>query len=221
MSWAKAAWGFLRSFTVYYLPQNQRGRLTEVTVASDAAKDKPRTTKLKVKWKVDNTDSDSLVYRLYYREELGVMWRLISGPDPVDKTEFEWDTESVPDGYYRVKVVASDEKDNPESATLADSELSERVLVDNRRPEVAGLSVRFPWAAGIARDSYSPIKRIEYSVDGGPWRLVAPLDGIYDSPAEGFRVHLAETLGPGTHVLAVRALDEADNIGISQARFVK
>ena len=176
---------------------------------------------MKIKWKTENPDGDTLVYRLYYREELGVTWRLISGHDPLEKAEFDWDTEPVPDGYYRIKVVASDEKDNPEETTLTDSEISERVLVDNRKPEVVGLAVKQPWVSGLARDSYSTIKRVEYSLDGGAWRMVGALDGIFDSPAEAFRFKLPDGLAPGAHVVAVRALDEADNLGVAQIRFVR
>jgi hypothetical protein len=231
MSWqGRAGDGVLRSFTAYYQPQNQRARITEISLGGDDKKDKDKdkdktkdrsSLKLKIKWKTENPDDDTLVYRLYYREELGVTWRILSGPEPLEKTEFEWDTESVPDGYYRIKVVASDEKDNPEETALTDSDISERVLIDNRKPEVVGLTVKRPWVSGLARDSYSPIRRIEYSLDGGPWRLVGSLDGIFDSSAEAFRFRLPDGLAPGTHVVAVRALDETDNMGVAQVRFVR
>jgi hypothetical protein len=224
-TWQGGKDGVLRSFTAYYQPQNQRARVTDVTVGgagSDEKKDKEkRSAKMKIKWKTENPDGDALVYRVYYREELGVTWRLTSGHDPLEKAEYDWDTEPVPDGYYRIKVVASDEKDNPEDTTLTDWELSERVLVDNRKPEVVGLTVRRPWVSGMAKDSYSTIKRVEYSIDGGTWHMVGALDGIFDSPAEAFRVKIPDNLGPGAHVIAVRALDEADNMGVAQARFVR
>ena len=220
MTWRAKQGGYLRSFTVYYAPQNQRARVTEITFA-EGAKEKPRSTKTKIKWKVENPDSDTLVYRLYYREEMGLLWRPLGGPDPIEKTEYDWDTEPVPDGYYRVKVNASDERDNPADAALNDSLISERLLVDNRKPEIVGLTVRRPWVTGIARDSHSPIKRIEYSLDGKPWQIVGAIDGIFDSPAEGFRFQLPGDLASGAHVLAVRAIDEAENMGVSQVRFTR
>jgi hypothetical protein len=218
--WQGKKMGVLRSFVAYYAPQNQRGRVSEVTVGSDG-KALQHSSKLKVKWKTENPDSDTLVYRIYVREEMGSIWRLISGHDPLEKAEFEWETEAVPDGYYRLKVLASDERDNPQETALTDSEVSERVLVDNRKPDLTGVAVKAGWVSGIARDTQSIIKRIEYSIDGGPWRLAGANDGIYDSSAEGFRVKLPEGMNPGTHVLAVRAYDEADNIGVAQIRFLR
>jgi hypothetical protein len=95
------------------------------------------------------------------------------------------------------------------------------MLVDNRKPTVTGLAARYPQVSGTARDSYSPIKRIEYSIDGENWRLVGPLDGIFDSPGEAFRFKLPADVPRGNHVLAVRAFDEAGNVGVAQIKFKK
>ena len=219
-TWAAPYKGVLRSFTTYYRPVNQRAKITEITVAGPA-KDKPRTPKLKLKWKVTNDDKDALVYRVEMREELGKAWRRISGTKALEKAEFEWDTEAVPDGYYRVRVVASDEKENAPQHTLTDTRISARLLVDNRKPTVTGLAARYPQVSGTARDSYSPVKRIEYSIDGENWRLVGPLDGIFDSPGEAFRFKLPADVPRGDHVLAVRAFDEAGNVGVAQVKFKK
>jgi hypothetical protein len=220
MTWRPKQGGFLRSFTIYYAAQNQRARLTEITFV-EGAKEKPRSTKTKIKWKVENPDGDTLVYRLYYREELGLLWRPLSGPDAVEKTEHDWDTETVPDGYYRVKVIASDERDNAAENALSDSLISERLLVDNRKPDISTLAIKRPWVTGMARDSQSPIRKVEYSLDGKPWVTVGAVDGVFDSVAEAFRFRLPDDLAAGTHVLAVRAIDEAENIGVTQVRFVK
>ena len=216
--WSAPFSGVLRSFTAYYRPVNQRAKITEISVAPPA-KDKPRTATLKLKWKVENEDKDDLVYRLDMREEMSTAWRRISGTKPLEKAEFEWDTEPVPDGYYRVRVVASDEKANAPEHTLTDTRVSARLLVDNRKPTVTGLAARYPQVSGTARDSYSPIKRIEYSIDGESWRLVGPLDGIFDSPGEAFRFKLPADIPRGNHVLAVRAMDEAGNMGVAQVKF--
>lgn len=219
-TWPPPRKAVLRSFSAYYLPQNQRARITEITQDKAAAeKGKPREPKLSLKWKVDNPDKDPLVYRLYVRKELGRSWRIISGPDPLDKAEFSWNTEPVPDGYYRIKVVASDEQANGPRRTRPAFRISERLLVDNRKPMVAGLTVKALKVTGVARDSYSVIKRIEYSLDGKPWRLLDAVDGIYDSDTESFRFSLPKKLSRGPHVLAVRAIDEADNMGVTKVEF--
>lgn len=223
ISWPGAGRTALRSYTLYYLPVNQRTRIKEITFerASDKDKKKPRTPLIKIKWKVDNPDKDPLVYRLYVREEMGLTWRKITGRDPLEKEEFEWDTEPVADGNYRVKVVASDERGNSPKHTIRSERISARQLVDNRKPEVLTIVVRFPWVSGLARDSYSSIRRIEFALDGRRWRLVGPLDGIYDNPTEAFRFKLPIRMRRGAHTLAVRTVDEAGNMGVTQVPFIR
>ena len=209
----------LRSLTSYYRPQNQRGRVTEITFKRKLDKSKRRTPRVEISWKVDNPDKDELRYYLYYREEMGVMWRSMRDK-PVTKAKYEWDTEPIPDDRYRVKVVASDEAANGPEVTQRGSRISAPLLVDNRKPAIVGLTVRYPWVSGMARDTFSPISRIEYSVDGKRWRLISANDGVFDTPTEGFRLRLP-ALGRGPHIVAVRARDEAGNIGVAQAGFVR
>ncbi len=220
----KAEWidakAVLRSFTAFYRPLNQRARVTEVTFKRKVnKKTKARTVLIEIKWKVKNPDKDELRYRLFYREETGVSWHAIKTPKPITKPKFEWDTEQVPDGRYRIKVVASDEAANGQTSTLQGRRISAPLLVDNRRPVLIGLTARYPWASGTARDSYSEIKQIAFAIDGDPWRSVDAGDGIYDSPAERFRIRLPRDLAPGRHVLTVRARDSANNVGVSRVRF--
>jgi hypothetical protein len=137
------------------------------------------------------------------------------------KNLYTWNTEAVSDDYYRIKVVTSDERANDAQSTLTYALLSEPILVDNRKPELVGVSIRGKWVGGFARDSFSAITNIEYSIDQGPWRLISPRDGIYDSPSENFRIELPENLDKGGHTLGLRARDSAGNLGISLHRFVR
>jgi len=203
----------LRSFEAFFRPQNQPAKVKEIQVAREDAgdKEKPRSPRLKVTWEVENPDGDPLSYRVYLRTELGVNWRRISGTKALSKAEFIWDTETVADGYYRLKVVASDEGGNGPTSTLLGHRVSERLLVDNRKPRFSGLSVRFPYVTGLAKDDLSPIRKVEYRLNNGPWRLLDPRDAIYDSPAEMFQVRLPSNLR-GRHVVDLRTEDEAGNV---------
>src|SRR6202011_6091633 len=95
---------------------------------------------------------------------------------PLTRTEYDWNTESIPDGNYVVKVVASDERANPREEALEHSLTSSPFLVDNRKPELADVKVAYPFASGRARDSFSAISELAFSVDGGEWQPVAPRD---------------------------------------------
>ncbi|MEA2700615.1 MAG: hypothetical protein QOI66_4886, partial [Myxococcales bacterium] len=153
-----------------------------------------------------------LAYRLVFHEQNESTWRPLGGPDPLAKAEYDWNTEGLPDGYYVVRVTASDEKSNPRERALDFALESAPLLVDNRPPEVGELQAHYPQITGRAKDGASNITDIEYTVDGGEWRSVAPSDGILDDPVEAFSFRLP-TLAPGPHAVTVRAWDSGDNVG--------
>ncbi len=219
--------------TLAYLPQNQRARITEITVgdsggsaplatgsglgalggaATTTATTRVHSPTVKLHWKVDNADGDDLVYRLTFREENDAVWRPLGGPDPLTRTDFDWNTEGLPDGSYVVRVVASDERSEPRERALDAALDSAPILVDNRKPEVAGLTAKYPFVSGRARDDQSPLTSLEYAIDGGDWQLLSPADGICDDLVEAFTLKLP-TLPPGPHAVTVRAWDSADNVG--------
>jgi len=221
----------LGEVTLAYLPQNQRARVTEITVGDNVAAPtistgtalgvsltpaatttRVHSPTLKLHWKVDNVDGDDLVYRLSFREEHDAVWRPLGGPDPLTKTDFDWNTEGLPDGSYVVRVVASDERSEPRERALESSLDSSPILVDNRKPEVVGMAPKYPFISGRARDDQSPLTSLEFAVDGGEWQILAPADGICDDLVEAFTVKLP-VLPPGPHAVTVRAWDSADNVG--------
>jgi sugar lactone lactonase YvrE len=218
----------LRDAQLFYQPQNQRARVTEVAVGEDsgakrvsiASRSKtPRSPVVKLRWKVENPDEDELVYRVYYREETETNWKLLGGSDPLTSTSYDWNTEPIPDGNYVVKVVASDERANGKEDALDHSLVSAPFLVDNKKPELADVKVAYPWASGRARDSFSPISELAWSLDGGDWQPLAPRDGVLDDPTEDFSFKLPTNLASGGHSLALRAADSADNLGAVQLQF--
>jgi hypothetical protein len=221
----------LGAVTLAYLPQNQRARITELGTADSAApapaigalgaaaagasaSAPPRVhqTVLKLRWKVENPDGDELTYRLAFREENESVWRPLGGPDPLTKTELDWNTEGLPDGNYVVRVSASDERSEPRERALETSFTSSPILIDNRKPEVVGLVAKLPFVSGRARDDQSPLSAMEYAIDGGDWQLLAPNDGIADDVVEAFTIKLPP-LSPGPHAVTVRVWDSADNVG--------
>jgi hypothetical protein len=228
VTWTGGSSARVGGLFAYFLPQNQRARVVELSAESDGAPppSAPKGTAVatrapivKLRWKVDNPDGDPLFYRLSFREEAGATWQPIGGPDPLDKTEYDWNTESVADGRYRVRVIASDASANPADLSLDDTRVSEQVLVDNRNPEIRTLDVGGGRAAGRAVDATSPLAGLEFSVDGAPWQAIAPTDGLFDDRVEDFSFTLPAGLAAGMHALAVRAKDEAGNVGVGTAMF--
>jgi hypothetical protein len=63
-------------------------------------------------------------------------------------------------------------------------------------------------------DSFSPIKRAEYSLDAGDWHFVEPVDQLSDSKTESydFSLPLAGEASGQEHVVVVRVYDRYDNL---------
>lgn len=214
----KDAAAVLRAVELFYLPENQRARVSDVMGGRPPLKrgettrqPLPPTTLVDLSWKVENPDRDPLRYRLAYRREGQPVWRDMFGEDVVlTNPKYTWDTNSIPDGYYVVRVEASDEEANPDARTLKSSALSEPIRVDNHAPRIDELGVRKGRVRGRVVDSLGPIARIQMSVDAGPWRDVFPTDALLDSADERFETPVGP-LDAGAHIVAVRAFDAAGN----------
>lgn len=220
----------LRSVTAYYLPQNQRAIVRDVvgkskrsgssdsssSTSSSSDSDQDRaSTQYALSWKVDNPDNDRLRYRLRYRAEDQTIWRSILRDSEIyTRTEYTWETNSIPDGYYVVEVDASDELANPARYALCATDTSEPFLVDNHAPTIENLRFTNGHLAGTARDSLGPVSKLEYAIDGRDWVTVFPSDDLFDSATEAFDVPLELTRG--SHVIAVRAYDAGNNTVTSE-----
>jgi hypothetical protein len=64
-------------------------------------------------------------------------------------------------------------------------------------------------------EATSRIIKGEYSIDGGQWRLLSPVDGIADSAKESFKVRVTFDK-PGEHVIAFRCADSSSNVATSK-----
>ena len=211
----------LRAVTVFFLPENQRAVLTELSAMPPETKvGEARASVLKLAWKVENPDNDGLRYRLYFRGDGDQTWRgLLRNQEWLTGTTFDWATDGLAEGWYRVEVDASDEAANPEDSVTRDVRVSEPVLVDNTAPMVSA-RVDGERVQGEAEDGASVVLRVEASVDGGEWRALRADDGLFDERREAFRGALPGLGGrAGEHVLSVRAADEAGNVGVGSVRY--
>jgi hypothetical protein len=169
-----------------------------------------------VAWKVENPDQDSLRFRLSYKRDGDAQWRdMLRTDEIVTKTDYDWDTATLPEGKYRVRVEASDELANPPDQTLKHALETSGVLVDNTPPVFQALAITGRKLRARVVDGVGPITRVDVSIDGrggkDEWRPLAPVDGVYDSADETFDADVAAIVPPGTHIVAVRAFDAAGN----------
>ena len=220
----------VRRVMAYYVPQNQPTAVKDITVepasrdSSPTLKEsagKPRSPLLRVKWKVDNADGDDTTYQLEARRDGEANWRPIAtGKAPLTATSWEWNTETYPDGWYRVRVTASDAGANSPDRALTASRTSTLFAVDNTRPSIDGVTITYPRAQARAADALSTISEMAFSVDDGPWQLGATADGLFDDLVEDLRIDLPAGLARGTHTLAIRVADAAGNVGSTSVTFV-
>jgi hypothetical protein len=220
----------VRRVTSYYVPQNQPTTVADVTTEvankeslptlKDSAA-KPRSPILRIKWKVENPDGDDTTYTLEARRDGEANWRPIqTGKAPLTATSWEWNTETYPDGWYRVRVTASDAAANSPDRALTSSQTTTMFAIDNTRPVIDALTVVYPRAQARATDAISTIGEMAFSVDDGPWQLGASADGLFDDLTEDLRIDLPVSLPRGTHTLAVRVADAAGNVGSTSTTFV-
>ncbi len=169
-------------------------------------------------WQADDPNGDELSYRLEFRAEDEAQWKPLAGP--LSDTQLSFDTTRLPDGVYRVRLIASDEPANAAAEALAARREAAPFRVDNTPPAVEVSATPGPGGVRVrvhVTDATSLVERIEYSVDGAPWRTVVPEDGAADSAVEEASF-LLEGLAPGEHSIVVRAGDTALNRGAGKVR---
>lgn len=167
-------------------------------------------------WKAEDDNSDELSYDVFYRREGDTSWRALKSD--LRDTLLVWDTSSVPNGTYVLKVLASDRRSNPAAAALAGELESSSFDIDNVAPTVQiGVlrkdGTRFIVPAEI-RDADSAVTKVEYSVDAQRWQTAFPRDGILDGRQESFEIRLDAEAGGRT--LVVRVTDALGNVGTGQ-----
>ena len=124
-------------------------------------------------WKADDENDDRLQYDVFYRREGETAWKALKRGlwDPI----FVWDTTSVPDGTYFVKVAASDAPSNSPGTALVGELESASFDIDNTPPRIelqpAARAGAATTIAFVVRDEQSPVQRVEYSLDASRWRV--------------------------------------------------
>ncbi len=173
-------------------------------------------------WSAHDDNDDDLVFRIYYRGEGEKEWKLLK--ENLHERYYSWDTNSMPDGAYYLKIVGSDEPSNPPGEALEGSRESDRFMVDNTPPALERLEAASVDASGAAhvrftaRDSVSAISRAEFSLDAGEWTLVYPDGRLSDSLEEHYDIAL-KGLTPREHTIAVRVYDWFENVTAGKVTF--
>ncbi|HKE87743.1 MAG TPA: hypothetical protein VKB50_28510 [Vicinamibacterales bacterium] len=163
-------------------------------------------------WRAEDDNRDELNYDVFYRREGDTSWKPLK--TGLSDAILVWDTTSVPNGRYLIRVVASDAPSNSATTALTGALESTSFEIDNTPPSIMVTSTRRDGnrltIAFDARDANSAIQKAEYSLDGDRWQTVYPKDGIADSKYEHYELTLDGT-APGRGVM-LRVTDALNNL---------
>jgi sugar lactone lactonase YvrE len=169
-------------------------------------------------WKAMDENQDSLEYSLYFKGESESDWKLLE--EKYSDAFYTLYAASLPDGIYRLKVAASDAPSNPYDKFLISELVSQPFAIANMSPQVkitdsdvTGNKVEMAFDAQVFMGS---VATSEFSIDGGDWHLVFPVDGIADSEREEYRI-TTPNLTIGEHLISIRTGDRDGNTGMAKA----
>src|SRR5271156_1605869 len=203
------------------------------TAPLSAVRDRAAVT---VRWSAHDDNGDDLIFDVYVRGDGEKNWRLLKAR--VTERFYSFDSIRIPDGGYRIRVVASDAPAHTLGDALTGERESDHFIIDTTPPLLTALQGSLQGgmlhAGFVATDATSPIARAEYSLDAGRWQFLEPVGKLSDSLTEhyDFTVPLAaiplrsspdepETAPPPVtdpqeHILTVRAYDRYDNVSAAK-----
>ncbi len=180
-------------------------------------------TAVTVRWAAHDDNGDDLSFAIYYRGEGEHNWQFLR--DHITERYYSFDAAQLPDGHYRVRVVASDARSHDPGEALKGERESDEFVVDTTPPVVSGLEAHLVngkiHVTLTATDATSPVTHAQFAVDAGRWQYVAPVGRIADSPTERFEFDVpvpqrkpddAAPVDASEHVVAVRVFDRFDNV---------
>ncbi|MBU1241044.1 hypothetical protein KJ865_15125, partial [Myxococcota bacterium] len=235
--WPAGSKASLKSLQLFFTPSNLKPRIIALNVSgatsggyaganpqSDSvipATPRMRSGEIKFSWSVLNWDGDSLIYKVWVKKAGDKLWRRLAARKTLTSTYYTWQAGFVPDGVYVVKVSASDSPSNVPGQELTSEKISLPFVIDNRAPLLTGLTVRNGMVNFSVADKFSRITGASYRIAGGKWKMVLPVDSLFDSMKEKFRFPLCKTLPRGVHLIQVRVMDAAGNIATFSQEFTK
>lgn len=142
-------------------------------------------------WQGEDPNGDPLRFEVQTRREPDGAW--ITRARNVTGRVWAWDTRSVEDGGYRVRVVADDGLGHPPGEELRGEQVGGLIHVDNARPLIEDLRWEGSRLSFVVRDGASPLRDVALRVEDGDWRPLLPVDRVIDSARERFDLEVSDT----------------------------
>ena len=198
---------------------------TSTSSPLQAQKDRSAVT---VRWAAHDDNGDTLSYSLYLRGDGEQRWLPLKRN--LQEKAWSFDADTIPDGGYQVRVVASDLPSHTPKDALEGELTSDRFVLDTTPPQIQDLHagavttacsaaahcIPVEWSA---QDATSPIERAQYSIDAGPWQYVEPVGSLSDARTEHYRLQLPlpqQDDPSAEHRIAVRVYDRFDNAAVAK-----
>lgn len=162
-----------------------------------------------LRWSAHDPDGDPLLFKVELRGKNDKIWRTLK--DKLQDRFYAFDSAAFPDGEYVARITATDAPGNTPADALTTSLESDPFTIDNTPPEITDVKITPGRISFSAKDALSWIDKAEYSVDGGEWMLLDPVNKVTDSQVLSYE--LSASAG---RLVAVRVFDEDDNVVVKQ-----
>ena len=201
----------IREIAIPHLVPNQAPKVLNIKTAR--SKDPKKVGFMNIGSKTKDRNGDKLVYTIELKKIGRQRWVKIK--DEFAKSSYEWNTRTVEDGEYEVRVTADDKLSNTPATKLSGSRISDPFIVDNTAPAITKEQVVVKDQTATLRltleDEFSVIGKVIYTVDSDEnWSSSLPDDLVHDTTAENFTI-VTDELEPGQHIIAVRVADDLGN----------
>lgn len=157
-----------------------------------------------LRWEAVDPNEDTLRYRLEVRRDGAAAWLPMAAD--LKETFWSFDATVLPDGLYRFRLSASDERSNAEGA-LQGERVTEAVTIDHTPPTLSVLDREGTRLRLRVRDASSPLRELAVSIDAAAWSPARSTDGLVDSREETVELEVPV----GAKMVLVRAIDAAFN----------
>jgi hypothetical protein len=200
--------------TVYQLP-NRAPRIADLTIEPKEPEDdtQPPTSRIRtINWTGTDENEDTLLYSVHAKPQGASTWLLLK--DKLTDATWDWDTSTLPDGQYLLRITASDAPSNIGDAAKTAQEISKITTVDNAPPAITDLKAVRDGSniliTATVTDAASNVSKAEAAINSlEDWHVGQAGDTIFDSRVEAVRISLPAIAGAA--VITVRATDESGN----------
>lgn len=183
-------------------------------VRTARSRDKAKPGVFEITFDAQDPNKDELVYKIEFRRIGRQGWILLK--DDLEKPRFEWDSRTVEDGRYEVRLTADDRRGNCPATAMTGVRISDPFVIDNTPPQIESEDIQTENGVVVlrlrVRDALTIVGKVAFTVNSNDkWNSVLPDDNVYDTTVEMFTLYVPDP-GPGVHVVAVSVADDVGNI---------